>query len=605
MGANMSSRSSDDQEDLDRSGLVDVETFIRDTANQADSPEYAGSTPVYHADFNSAEELASDLNTSRQANPSSPSDSDGYDTDSATLRMSSTALNIVRLIRSTAAGRRLLSADDSTSDSEDDPDYTMSMSMNKRKQPIRNYQPDTSKMNANDIRLLTEHQPQFSPDKSVCRALQQRSIGRQKKKRLTNNMIPTQRTTLEKFRNKVFCGVYGRDGDIFVSACQDRMIRIYDTRGGNNFRLLQNFQAKDVGWSVLDVALSPDGHHVVYSSWNNFLYQVRILDAAHCPTYKPKVIREKTDVEREQRQGQDVHQTALCLDPQENQQHQFCIFSLRFSSDSKEILGGANDGRIYVYDRETNQQGLSISAHHHADVNAVCFMDETTQILASGSDDGLVKVWDRRELKEGRPTPVGQLAGHRDGIAYLDPRGDGRYLISNSKDQSIKLWDIRKFTPKSDINKFVSEVRRQHWDYRWESVPRRMKHEKKAIDGDSSVMTYKGHSVLQTLIRAHFSPAHSTGQKYIYTGCANGRVVIYDLLTGKILEELDGHMSCVRDVSWHPYYPCLISSSWDATICRWDYTSAYSDIYQSDEEFENEEMDCGRKRKNPKRNSKV
>ena len=38
------------------------------------------------------------------------------------------------------------------------------------------------------------------------------------------------------------------------------------------------------------------------------------------------------------------------------QQHQFCIFSLRFSSDSKEILGGANDGRIYVYDRETNQQ---------------------------------------------------------------------------------------------------------------------------------------------------------------------------------------------------------------------------------------------------------
>ena len=38
------------------------------------------------------------------------------------------------------------------------------------------------------------------------------------------------------------------------------------------------------------------------------------------------------------------------------QQHQFCIFSLRFSQDSKEILGGANDGRIYVYNRETNSQ---------------------------------------------------------------------------------------------------------------------------------------------------------------------------------------------------------------------------------------------------------
>lgn len=47
-------------------------------------------------------------------------------------------------------------------------------------------------------------------------------------------------------------------------------------------------------------------------------------------------------------------------------------------------------------------------------------------------------------------------------------------------------------------------------------------------------MTYRGHSVLNTLIRCRFSPAYSTGQRYIYTGCAAGRVVIYDLLTGKI-----------------------------------------------------------------------
>ena len=36
-----------------------------------------------------------------------------------------------------------------------------------------------------------------------------------------------------------------------------------------------------------------------------------------------------------------------------------------------------------------------------------------------------------------------QFSGHVDGIAFLDPKGDGRHLISNSKDQTIKLWDIR------------------------------------------------------------------------------------------------------------------------------------------------------------------
>ena len=48
---------------------------------------------------------------------------------------------------------------------------------------------------------------------------------------------------------------------------------------------------------------------------------------------------------------------------------------------------------------------------------------------------------------------------------------------------------------------------------------------KNKIPGDTSLMTYRGHSVLQTLIRCHFSPAFSTGQRYIYTGCAAGRVV--------------------------------------------------------------------------------
>ena len=57
------------------------------------------------------------------------------------------------------------------------------------------------------------------------------------------------------------------------------------------------------------------------------------------------------------------------------------------------------------------------------------------------------------------------------------------------------------------------------------------------VEGDSSVMTYTGHTILQTLIRCHFSPQPTPGQSLIYTGCAAGRVVIYDLLTGDIVKE--------------------------------------------------------------------
>ena len=49
---------------------------------------------------------------------------------------------------------------------------------------------------------------------------------------------------------------------------------------------------------------------------------------------------------------------------------------------------------------------------------------------------------------------------------------------------------------------------------------------------DCSVMTYRGHAVLQTLIRAYFSPLASTGQRFIYTGSVDGTIHVYDVVTG-------------------------------------------------------------------------
>jgi hypothetical protein len=48
---------------------------------------------------------------------------------------------------------------------------------------------------------------------------------------------------------------------------------------------------------------------------------------------------------------------------------------------------------------------------------------------------------DRRSMKNGKPSGV--LVGHLEGITYVASKGDGRYCLSNSKDQTMKLWDIR------------------------------------------------------------------------------------------------------------------------------------------------------------------
>ena len=44
---------------------------------------------------------------------------------------------------------------------------------------------------------------------------------------------------------------------------------------------------------------------------------------------------------------------------------------------------------------------------------------------------------------------------------------------------------------------------------------------------DASVQTLRGHFVATTLIRAYWSPAHTTGQRYIYSASADAAVYIY------------------------------------------------------------------------------
>ena len=43
-------------------------------------------------------------------------------------------------------------------------------------------------------------------------------------------------------------------------------------------------------------------------------------------------------------------------------------------------------------------------------------------------------MWDRRTLGKER-RPIGVFVGHCDGLTHVSPKGDGRYCITNSKDQ--------------------------------------------------------------------------------------------------------------------------------------------------------------------------
>ena len=91
----------------------------------------------------------------------------------------------------------------------------------------------------------------------------------------------------------------------------------------------------------------------------------------------------------------------------------------------------------------SNKVSARISSAHNDEINSVCFANrQHSNVFLSGSDDSMVKVWDRRSISNNRP--VGIFVGHAEGITNVCSKGDGIYVASNGKDQLLKVWDIRK-----------------------------------------------------------------------------------------------------------------------------------------------------------------
>jgi WD repeat-containing protein 23 len=176
---------------------------------------------------------------------------------------------------------------------------------------------------------------------------------------------------------------------------------------------------------------------------------------------------------------------------------------------------------------------------------------------------------------------AGVFLGHTEGLTYVDSKGDGRYVLSNGKDQTAKLWDLRKMMSKEKADTIDPNAFTTRFEYRSNAYD---PNHYQPHPHDSSVVTFRGHKVLKTLIRCHFSPAGSTDSKYVYSGSYDGSVYIWNMdatLAGTVnvlkatknsrprdpnllAETYDyfgrnggNWMTCVRDASWHPTVPII------------------------------------------------
>ncbi|SPO03780.1 related to WD repeat protein [Cephalotrichum gorgonifer] len=415
---------------------------------------------------------------------------------------------------------------------------------------------------------------------------------RRNQKLLVQSMIPSGRAeTVIHFQSPVYSGQFSDDGDFFFACGHDFRVRLYDTSNPYAWKHYKTVDHPYAQWTLTDASLSPDNRWLAYTSLT------------------PSICLTPTDPQDEgDPYTLDLGGNPTPLGPVPAH---FGIMSVRFSGDGRELIAGTNANAIAVYDIETRQTLHWIKGHND-DVNAVCFADKSSpHILYSGSDDSMIKVWDRRSMGDRRE--AGAFVGHTEGITYIDSKDDGRYILSNGKDQSMKLWDLR-MAMSTDKFRRLNIRRATTFDYRWQEYNESYWHED---PNDNSVVTFRSHKVLRTLIRCHFSPPGSSDSRYVYSGSHDGKVYIWNLdatLAGTIDVTQTTFASLsrtqhapfsggggrppppwqtlVRDASWHPTAPVIVASAWNGIRMHEGTCS----LYRFNEEasapgYENEDED--------------
>jgi ribosomal RNA-processing protein 9 len=133
--------------------------------------------------------------------------------------------------------------------------------------------------------------------------------------------------------------------------------------------------------------------------------------------------------------------------------HDIAPTCIALAGDAARAASGGKDSRVIVWDVETGAKVASmrpavyeprfradpaLAPGHVGHVRAVSLADaQGGNIVASGGEDGLVRIWDARTGKQ-----VDALRGHRGPVNALAFRSGSMQLFSASQDRTVKIWDV-------------------------------------------------------------------------------------------------------------------------------------------------------------------
>ena len=237
------------------------------------------------------------------------------------------------------------------------------------------------------------------------------------------------------------------------------------------------------------------------------------------------------------------------------------------SRDGQLLATGSADKTVKIWDLRTGELLLTLSGHTR-EVWAIA-ISPNGQTLASGSGDGTIKLWD---------TATGELlhtlSGHSGRVSALAFSPDGQTLASGSYDAAIKLWDTDTGRVLNTLNGHTDWVTALAFLPNGQTLA--------SASADTTVKLWdagcadKQPCAPPRTPYKHFSPVESLAispdGQILASGSEDGTINLWDLGAGEQLDSLFGHSASVNALAFTPDGQTLASGGGplEDTIKLWN-----------------------------------
>jgi WD40 repeat protein len=191
------------------------------------------------------------------------------------------------------------------------------------------------------------------------------------------------------------------------------------------------------------------------------------------------------------------------------------IIAVTWSKDQNLVASGSHDGVVRVWDANS---GLCLRIFEHQTyVRSVEFSPDNMSLLV-GLGDGTIWLW---ELKDG--LRLRKLTGHSDGVYHAVFHSSRLRVLSGSRDGTIRLWDLKSGKCLRVFGKEVSHIQCIAW--------------------------------------------HPTTPNFL---SSSTKIQMWNSVTGECQKVWRGHDATTRAVAWSPSSRSVLSASHDRTVRIWN-----------------------------------